>query len=98
MKTREQIDYIQGQWFDIKNLRRYKDKSGAVYFIGSNVALKQLYDILDKSDLTSFGHITPRYDVHPLMNDKRSYGLEIKDGKFCIVTAEKLVEKILKSS
>lgn len=95
MRTKGQIDYIYGRWFDIENLRKY-DADEAIYFIGSNHDLERLYDLLGEIDLTSFGHLVPRYDVHPLMNVNRSYALEIRDGKFCIVTAEKIVERILK--
>lgn len=96
MRTKGQIDYLQGSWFDIDNLRRYDGLDGAIYFIGANADLERLYDLLERSDANSLGTPTPRYDVHPLMNMNRSYGLEIRDGKFCIVTAEKLVERILK--
>lgn len=95
MRTKGQIDYLQGSWFDIDNLRKY-DGNGAIYFIGANADLERLYDLLERSDANSLGTPKPRYDVHPLMNMNRSYGLEIRDGKFCIVTAEKLVERILK--
>lgn len=95
MRIKGQINYIHGQWFNIENLRKYEG-NGGVYFIGSNHDLERLYDLLGKIDLTSFGHLVPRYDVHPLMNMNRSYALEIRDGKFCIVTAEKIVERILK--
>lgn len=95
MRIKGQINYIHGQWFNIENLREYEG-NGGVYFIGSNHDLERLYDLLGEIDLTSFGHLVPRYDVHPLMNMNRNYALEIRDGKFCIVTAEKIVERILK--
>lgn len=95
MRTKGQINYTQGSWFDIDNLRRYEG-NGAIYFIGANADLERFYDLLENSDANSLGTPKPRYDVHPLMNANRSYGLEIRDGKFCIVTAEKLVERILK--
>lgn len=96
MRTKGQINYLQGSWFDIDNLRRYDGADGAVYFIGANADLERLYDLLDRSDANSLGTPKPRYDVHPLMNMNRNYALEIRDGKFAIVTAEKIVENLLK--
>ena len=90
------IKYKHGERFGIKNLRCYEGLDGAVYYIGANNDLERLYDILERSDVTSFGNIKPRYDVHPVLNMNRNYGLEIRKGKFAIVTAEILVERILK--
>ena len=95
MRTEGQINYTQGSWFDIENLRRYEG-NGAVYFIGANADLERLYDLLERSDANSLETPKPRYDVHPLMNMNRNYALEIRDKKFCIVTAEKIVENLLK--
>lgn len=96
MRSKGQINYLQGSWFDIDNLRRYDGVNGAVYFIGANADLERLYDLLERSDANSLGTPKPRYDIHPLMNMNRNYGLEIRDGKFAIVTAENLVDRILK--
>ena len=96
MRSKGQINYLQGSWFDIDNLRRYDGADGAIYFIGANADLERLYDLLERSDANSLGTPKPRYDVHPLMNMNRNYGLEIRDRKFAIVTAEKIVENLLK--
>lgn len=86
------INYKHGEHFGIENLRCYDGLDGAVYYIGANNDLERLYSILEKRG----GNIKPRYDVHPIMNMNRNYGLEIRKGKFAIVTAEILVERILK--
>lgn len=86
------INYEHGEHFGIENLRCYDGLDGAVYYIGANNDLERLYSILEERG----GNIKPRYDVHPIMNMNRNYGLEIRKGKFAIVTAEILVERILK--
>lgn len=90
------IAYTEGEFLGVGNLRRYETENGNLYFIGANADLERLYDLLERSDANSLGTPKPWYDVHPLMNINRNYGLEIRDGKFAIVTAEKLVENILK--
>lgn len=94
------IKYTEGEYFGVRNLRAYIGIYGYIYYIGANSDLEKLYDVFEKRykerPHDSYGILVPRYDVHPLMNANRSYGLEIRDGKFCIVTAEKLVERILK--
>lgn len=95
VKARGAVNYIQIDYQNeipgIGSLRRYDGLDGdSLYYIGANSDLEKLYDHFEKIGLV------PRYDVHPLMNMNRSYGLEIRDGKFAIVTAEKLVENILK--
>lgn len=96
MRSKGQINYLQGSWFDIDNLRRYDGLDGAIYFIGANANLERLYNVINGKYIRGEVEFAPRYEVHPLMNMNRNYGLEIRDGKFCIVTAEKLVERILK--
>lgn len=96
MNVNGMIAYTEGEFLGVKNLRRYDGLDGAIYFIGANADLERLYDLLERSDANSLGTPKPRYDVHPLMNMNRSYGLEIRDGKFAIVTAEKIVENLLK--
>lgn len=96
MNVNGMIAYTDGEFLGVENIRRYEGLDGAVYFIGANADLERLYDLLDRSDANSLGIPKPRYDVHPLMNMNRSYGLEIRDGKFAIVTAENLVDRILK--
>ena len=90
------VTYTEGEFFGVKNLRRYDGLDETIYFIGSNADLEKLYDIINGRSVRGEEKYSPRYDVHPLMNMNRNYGLEIRDGKFCIVTAEKLVERILK--
>lgn len=95
MNINEMIAYTDGEFLGVENLRRYETENGNLYFIGSNADLERLYDKMEivNKELKMY---LPRYDVHPLMNMNRNYGLEIRDGKFAIVTAEKLVENILK--
>lgn len=95
MNTSEAINFEQGEFLGIENLRKYSGLDGAVYFIGSNADLERLYDKMESVN-KKLKMYSPRYDVHPLMNMNRSYGLEIRDGKFAIVTAENLVDRILK--
>lgn len=94
------IEFEQGEHLGVENLRRYKTGDGSFYFIGSNSDLERAYNNLEYNYERWKGlckiNLKPRYDVHPLMNINRNYGLEIRDGKFAIVTAEKLVENILK--
>lgn len=93
------IKYTEGEYFGVGNLRTYITNEGYCYFIGANTDLEKLYDVLDHKYIENPNpkeNYVPRYDVHPLMNMNRSYGLEIRDGKFAIVTAENLVDRILK--
>jgi hypothetical protein len=90
------IVYTEGEFLGVGNLRRYDGLDGALYYVGSNNDLERLYNAFEKQSQTVYGTVVPRYDVHPLMNINRSYGLEIRDGKFAIVTAENLVDRILK--
>ena len=89
------IKYKEGCFYGIDGLREYEGAKGAIYYIGANNTLELLYkEFLNRADVN--GNPVPRYEVNPLMNMNRSYGLEIRDGKFCILTAELLVERILK--
>ena len=90
------IEFDYGVVLGVENLRRYEGLDGAIYFIGANANLERLYNIINGKYIRGEVEFAPRYEVHPLMNMNRNYGLEIRDGKFCIVTAEKLVERILK--
>lgn len=96
MNVNGMIAYTEGEFLGIGGLRLYETEEGNLYFIGANADLERLYDLLENSDANFLGTPKPRYDVHPLMNMNRSYGLEIRDGKFAIVTAENLVDRILK--
>lgn len=89
------IAYTEGEFLGVGNLRRYETADGNLYFIGANDDLERLYDKMESVNKELRMYL-PRYDVHPLMNMNRSYGLEIRDGKFAIVTAENLVDRILK--
>ena len=95
MNMNGMITYTEGEFLGVKNLRRYDGLDGAIYFIGANEDLERLYDKMESVNKELRMYL-PRYDVHPLMNMNRSYGLEIRDGKFAIVTAENLVDRILK--
>lgn len=90
------IAYIDGEFLGVDNIRSYEGLDGAIYFIGANANLERLYNVINGKYTRGEIEFAPRYEVHPLMNMNRNYGLEIRDGKFCIVTAEKLVERILK--
>ena len=97
MNVNGMITYTEGKFLGVENLRRYDGLDGAIYFIGANADLEKLYNTLEKRDyITATTILKPRYDVHPLMNMNRNYALEIRDGKFAIVTAEKIVENLLK--
>lgn len=96
MNTHGMVTYTEGEFFGVKNLRRYDGLNGTIYFIGANADLEKLYDIINGRFVLGEEKYSPRYDVHPLMNMNRNYGLEIRDGKFAIVTAEKIVENLLK--
>ena len=97
MNVNGMITYTEGKFLGVETLRRYDGLDGAIYFIGANADLEKLYNTLEKRDyITATTILKPRYDVHPLMNMNRNYALEIRDGKFAIVTAEKIVENLLK--
>ena len=100
MNVNGMIAYTEGEFLGVKNLRRYDGLDGAIYFIGSNANLDRLYSVFENRDylpyIASSIGLQPRYNVHPLMNMNRNYALEIRDGKFAIVTAEKIVENLLK--
>lgn len=98
MNVNGMIAYTEGEFLGVENLRRYDGLDGAIYFIGANADLEKLYNVLNGRFIRGegvYGYV-PRYDIHPLMNMNRNYGLEIRNGKFAIVTAEKIVENLLK--
>lgn len=47
MNTHGMVTYTEGEFFGVKNLRRYDGLNGTIYFIGANADLEKLYDIIN---------------------------------------------------
>lgn len=75
-------------------LKYFKINEKEEYIIGKNDLLQEKH--LKMRDEAKITGIAPRYNVEPILNENRSYGIQILDGLFCIATAETLVERLLK--